>query len=160
MMYWYFSGKLPINQTKLLVMVSIMIQSKFKDLEELLVNCCLTDTWWVPVFIHQAMLLAAHIKPDPVLYDPDLGEECGVEMLLWLSQTNTAVPGTDNPDMFHTTVPQTPRHLVQCLDMIDVSLSSLLKIQKTWQGSCQRFNVEYGYYKWWKAQVCEWTGGL
>ena len=30
----------------------------------------------------KAMLLAAHIKPDPVLYDPDLGEECGVEMLL------------------------------------------------------------------------------
>ena len=159
MMYWYFSGKLPINQTKLLVMVSIMIQSKFKDLEELQVNGGLTDTWWVPVFIHQAMLLAAHVKPDPVLYDPDLGEECGVEMLLWLSQTNTAVPGTDNPDMFHTTVPQTPHHLVQCLDMIDVSLS-LLKIQKTWQGSCQRFNVEYGYYKWWKAQVCECTGGL
>ena len=159
MMYWYFSGKLPINQTKLLVMVSIMIQSKFKDLEELQVNGSLTDTWWVPVFIHQAMLLAAHVKPDPVLYDPDLGEECGVEMLLWLSQTNTAVPGTDNPDMFHTTVPQTPHHLVQCLDMIDVSLS-LLKIQKTWQGSCQRLNVEYGYYKWWKAQVCAWTGGL
>ena len=63
-------------------MVSIMIQSKFKDLEELQVNGGLTDTWWVPVFIHQAMLLAAHIKPDPVLYDPDLGEECGVEMLL------------------------------------------------------------------------------
>ena len=88
MMYWYFSGKLPINQTKLLVMVSIMIQSKFKDLEELQVNGGLTDTWWVPVFIHQAMLLAAHVKPDPVLYDPDLGEECGVEMLLWLSQTH------------------------------------------------------------------------
>ena len=63
-------------------MVSIMIQSKFKDLEELQVNGGLTDTWWVPVFIHQAMLLAAHVKPDPVLYDPDHGEECDVEMLL------------------------------------------------------------------------------
>ena len=55
---------------------------------------------------------------------------CPGEEQFYTAVANTAVPGTDNPDMFHTTVPQTPHHLVQCLDMIDVSLS-LLKIERT-----------------------------
>ena len=55
---------------------------------------------------------------------------CPGEEQFYTAVANTAVPGTDNPDMFHTAVPQTPHHLVQCLDMIDVSLS-LLKIERT-----------------------------
>ena len=50
----------------------------------------------------------------------------------------------------------TRREIKQRLDLIHVSLSLL----KAWQGSCQRFDVEYGYYQWWKAQACEGTGGL
>ena len=55
---------------------------------------------------------------------------CPGEEQFYPAVANTAVPGTDNPAMFHTAVPQTPHHLVQCLDMIDVSLS-LLKIERT-----------------------------
>ena len=58
-----------------------MIQSKLRDLEELQVNGCLTDTCLVgasdKMFIHRAMLLAAHVEPNPIWFDPDPGEEDG-----------------------------------------------------------------------------------
>ena len=58
-----------------------MIQSKLRDLEELQLNGCLTDTCLVgasdKMFIHRAMLLAAHVEPDPIWFDPDPREEDG-----------------------------------------------------------------------------------
>ena len=65
---------------------------------------------------------------------------CPGEEQFYTAVANTAVPGTDNPDMFHTAVPQTPHHLPselvdrsdstrreikQRLDLIHVSLSLL-----------------------------------
>ena len=100
------------------------------------------------------MLRAAHVEPDAVWFDPDPGEEdgnlkviipdastveldtfvrrlyCPGEEEFYTAVANTPVPVPGTPDMFHTAVPQTPHHLVQCLDMIDVSLS-LLKIERT-----------------------------
>ena len=55
---------------------------------------------------------------------------CPGEEQFYTTVANTHVPVPDNPDIFHTAVPQTPHHLVQCLDMIDVSLS-LLKVERT-----------------------------
>ena len=65
--------------------LSIMIHSKcsiLKELEQLQVNGCMTDTCLVgasdKVFIHRAMLfLADHVQPHPVWHQLDPGEGDG-----------------------------------------------------------------------------------
>ena len=138
-----------------------MIFSKFcmsKELEQLQINDCMTDVCLVgashKVFIHRAMvLLAAHILPDPVWYDPDPGEMdgkavviipdastaelesfvrklyCPEDDLYYTAVPNTPdkVPGTP-PDIFHTAVPQTP--LLQPPEEQDSSVSNKRHLQQ------------------------------
>ena len=61
---------------------------------------------------------------------------------------NTPVPGTDNPDMFHTAVLQTPHHLVQCLYTYDLCQPQFIENPKDMTRKLpKRINVEYGHYK-------------
>ena len=110
-----------------------------KDLEKLQVCGSLTDTCVVgassKVFIHRAMLFAAHVEPGPVWHHLDPGEEdgslvvivpdataaeletfvrklyCPGEEVFYTAVLNTPdnLPGSPE-EVFHTAVPQTPLH--------------------------------------------------
>ena len=127
-----------------------MIQSKLRDLEELQLNGCLTDTCLVgasdKMFIHRAMLLAAHVEPNPIWFDPDPGEEdgkviviipdastleleafvrrlyCPGEEVFYTAAPTTPnkIPGTPD-DVFHTAVPQTPLQPPSQSEQVDSS---------------------------------------
>ena len=110
--------------------------SMFENLEQLQAHGSLTDTCLVgasgKVFIHQAMLFADHVQPNPVWYQLDPGEGDG-KMVVVVPDASTedlenfvrklycpgaevfytAVPNTPDivpgsPDIYHTAVPQTP----------------------------------------------------
>ena len=127
-----------------------MIQSKLRDLEELQLNGCLTDTCLVgasdKMFIHRAMLLAAHVEPNPIWFDPDPGEEDGKVIVIIPDASTleleafvrrlyctgdevfyTAAPTTPNKipgtpdDVFHTAVPQTPLQPPSQSEQVDSS---------------------------------------
>ena len=134
-----------------------MIHYKFsmlKDLEQLQVEGCLTDTCVVgassKVFIHRAMVFADHVQHQPhsvcFWYQLDPGEGGDVVVIVpdatmdYMAVQNTPIPVPGTPEVYHTAVPQTPllphresvdssefnkRDIRHRLDMIKVRLSLL-----------------------------------